>query len=262
MSFYQKRFYRIYIPYLVIYLPYCLIFILLGKYTFGDSLLCLCTLEYWLFHKGAWFVSMILVLYLVAPFLFRLLSGTYKWFIAIGIIIALMILCNIPVSDHSSTSILHNTQWAFGRVPSLILGMAIGSSCKANKQLPLPQVLLFCFVSFVMSVFIGAWKCQWLIVPIIAYIFIFLLKLTKDSWIDKSLKLLGAISLESYLTNITLNSLLRALAPAYFTSPVFYGHYLEYTVVIVAGLLLAYYVHNVAQVTISKLTKWHKYLVV
>ena len=52
MSFYQKRFYRIYIPYLMVYLTYCLVFILLGKYTIGDSILCISTLEYWLFHKG------------------------------------------------------------------------------------------------------------------------------------------------------------------------------------------------------------------
>ena len=107
LSFYKKRFFRIYIPYLMICLPYCLIFILLGIYSLGDCILCLSTLGYWLFHRGAWFVSIILILYLVGPFLFRILSGSYKWHIAIGIIIALMILCHIPISDHSSTSILH-----------------------------------------------------------------------------------------------------------------------------------------------------------
>lgn len=135
LSFYKKRFFRIYIPYLMICLPYCLIFILLGIYSLGDCILCLSTLGYWLFHRGAWFVSIILILYLVAPFLFRILSGSYKWHIAIGIIIALMILCHIPISDHSSTSILHNTQFAFGRVPSFILGITIGSRCKGNMQL-------------------------------------------------------------------------------------------------------------------------------
>ena len=127
----------------------------------------------------------------------------------------------------------------------------VGNGCKANKQLSALHVLLFCVVSFVMSVYIGVWKCAWLIVPIMSYIFILLLKLTKDSWIDKSLKFLGTISLESYLTNITLKSLFGALAPVYFTSSIFYGHYLEYCIVIVAGLLIAYYVHGIAQRIVS-----------
>lgn len=228
LSFYKKRFFRIYIPYLMICLPYCLIFILLGIYSLGDCILCLSTLGYWLFHRGAWFVSIILILYLVAPFLLRILSGSY-----------------------SSTSILHNTQFAFGRVPSFILGITIGSRCKGNMQLSVQQILLYCLVFIVTSLFVGVWKCAWLIAPIMSYVFISLLKLVKDSWIDKSLKLLGTISLESYLTNITIKSLLGALAPIYFTSSVFYGHYLEYCIVIVAGLLIAYYVHGIAQRIVS-----------
>lgn len=252
-SYYNKRFYRILIPYFIAYVPYCLIFMLLGKYSLSDSFLCLSALEYWLFHRGAWFVSMILVLYLVAPFLYKALSNKYKWLIAIGIIIVWVILCNIPIKDHSSNSILHNIQWAFNQVPNFILGITIGSSCQNSKQIQASQILLFSIVSIVISVSIGVWKSTWLIVPIMLYFFIFLIKLSEKTWIDKSLKFLGKISLESYLTNITLKSILGVLIPAYFTSSIFYGHYLDYAIVIVAGLLLAKFIHDISQKIIISL---------
>lgn len=245
--YYKRRFFRIYIPYIMVYVPYCLIFFLLGKYSIGDSLLCLSALEYWLFHKGAWFVSLILILYLITPFLYTALSGQNKWFIAIGIIISLMLLCNIPIEDNSSTSILHNIQWAFNRVPCFIIGVTIGRSCKEGKQLLVSQVLLYGFVCIVSSTFIDIWKSTWLIVPFMLYICVLLIKLIENSWLDNSLKFLGTISLESYLTNISLKSLLGMLIPAYIYTPLFYGRYIEYTIVIVVGLLLAKYIHQFTQ---------------
>ena len=253
LTYYRRRFLRIFIPYFIVYVPYCMFFMVLGEYSIGDSFLCLSTLEYWLFHRGAWFVSMIVILYFIAPFLYKVLSGKYKWLFAIGIISTLMILCSYPINDNSSTSILHNTQMAFSRVPSFIVGMTIGRNCKEGKQLSTSHTLLFCLISIVISLLVGVWRCLWLIVPIMLYIFIFLIKLSENSWIAKSLYLLGSISLESYLTNLTLKSILGTLIPAYFTCPLFYGRYLEYCIVIVAGLFLANYVHIIAQKIISRL---------
>ena len=86
-------------------------------------------------------------------------------------------------------------------------------------------------------------------IPIVLYIFIPLLKMLDKSGIDKSLNFLGKISLESYLTNITLKSILGVLIPAYISM----SQYLEYAIIVVVGLLLAYYVHNVAKKILSKI---------
>lgn len=247
ISFYKRRFTRILIPYWMVYLPACIFFMIMGMYSFGDSLLCLSTIEYWLFHRGAWFVSMILVLYLAAPVLYKTISTDNKWVIAAGIIVALTILCNIPVNDHSSDSILYNMQWAFNRVPSFILGITIGSSCKNGKQIPPSQILLFSLSGIIMSVSIGVWKCLWLIIPTILYFLIILIKLLENTRIDNGLKFLGEISLESYLTNITLKLILGALIPSYFSSPVFIGHYLDYAAVIVLGILIAKKIHIISK---------------
>ena len=253
LSFYKRRFYRIYVSYLLAFVPFCLIFSLLGYYTLYDCFLCLSTLEYWLFRRGAWFVSLILLLYLAAPFLYRALAGRFKWIIAMGITIALMILSSIPVKDVSTTSVTFNIQAAFSRVPSFIAGLAIGRSCKEGKQITMAEMAILVVVSTITSVILGFWKCIWLVIPILLYILTPLIRWSKGSWVDKSLKFLGKISLESYLTNISLNGILIVLIPTYIASPVFYGRYLEYTIVVVAGLLLAYIINNVAQRIIKRL---------
>lgn len=253
LSFYKKRFYRIFIPYFMIYIPYCLIFILLDRYSIRDSILCLSTLEFWIFHRGAWFISLIIILYIISPFLYKVLLGKSKWLIAIGIIAILTILRNIPLADQSYSNVLYNGQLALARVPSFIIGLAIGPYCKEGKQISSLYMLLLCCICIITSKYIGIWKCPWLIVPILLYIFILMIKLIENLWINKCFKFLGKISLESYLTNITLKSILAALIPAYISSPVFYGKYLEYAIIIVAGLLLAYYVHNVAKKILSRI---------
>lgn len=253
LSFYKKRFYRIYISYLLAFTPFCLIFFLLDLYSVKDCILCISTLEYWLFRRGAWFVSLILLLYLIAPFLYRVLVGKYRWIIAMGIIIVLMILGCLPIEDMSTTSVLFNIQAAFSRVPSFIAGLAIGRSCKEGKQINIKGIAIFFVVSIVVSSILGSWNCIWLIVLMVLYILTPMIKWSKGTWIDTSLIFLGKISYESYLTNITLNSILIALIPAHITSPVFYGRYLEYTIVIFAGLFLANIIRNVSQKIIKRL---------
>lgn len=253
LSFYKKRFYRVFVPYFMVYIPYCLIFTLLDQYSIKESILCLTTLEFWLFHRGAWFISLIIILYLFSPFLYKGLSKQHKWLIAIGIIAIIATLRSITLEDPSHTSILYNVQLALGRVPSFILGLTIGSYCKEEKQISAPYTLLILCISFSASKIFNVWAYPWLITPTLLYIFLFLIRLSNGSWIDKCLIFVGKMSLESYLTHITLIDLLRVLIPAYISSPIFYGKYLEYTIIIVVGILLAYYLHNAANKILSKL---------
>lgn len=64
---------------------------------------------------------------------------------------------------------------------------------------------------------------------------------------------LGMVSLESYLTNISINKLLLYLIPNYIDSRIFYGRYLEYTFVIVAGLFIAFLINSIINSMFRKL---------
>ena len=73
------------------------------------------------------------------------------------------------------------------------------------------------------------------------YMSVLLVKLLSRIQIVKAfVTQMGNISLESYLTNIYLNSLLIFLVPSYIHSPLFIGRYLEYALVILLGILMAY----------------------
>lgn len=236
--YYKKRFFRVYIPYLLIYIPYALILVALGRYTFGDCLLSWSALEFWFFHRGAWFVSLIVIIYLLSPLLYKALSSKNKWLWTVVLILVLTALIKIPAEDKS---IVFNLKWALCRVPSFILGMAIAQGCQDKKNISAIWILLLTFLGVVgwEELLIG-YGGAWMIVPLFIFVFIFLLKkIERVSFVNKSLKFLGKVSLESYLTNVTINTLLRILIPAYISSSLFYGRYLEYTIVIVVGLLVA-----------------------
>ncbi len=236
----KRRGCRVLIPYWIIYLPYCIIFLLLGKYSFGDGLLCMSALEYWFFHRGAWFVSLILILYLLAPAVYLLMSGKYRWTWCILVVI-ITVLCKIDAGTPNSHNVLNNIQFAFSRVPAFILGMAVRKACKEKKTVSVVWLVALAMVGLTLAmIFRLGYGTAWMIIPLMLYVIDVIFEKTRNlSWIESSMTFLGRISLESYLTNIALGSLLSALIPVYISSPMFYGKYLQYSIVIVAGLLLA-----------------------
>jgi hypothetical protein len=246
-GYYKKRFERVFVPYLIIFIPYCAIKNFLGVYTLGDSLLSLSTLEYWLYHRGAWFVSLILVLYLFSPLLYRVIETKYKWLFIALTIIAIIAICNLFTIE-SKNSVSDNVLSAFGRVPSFLLGFGLGQSSKDGKKVSIWWLLLllvnYLVLHRVLSITYGT---EWIIVPIILVVILALIRWCKGRCIDAFLNFLGKISLESYLTNISINSILRVLIPTYYASSLFDGRYLEYLFVIIAGIAIAYWVNRLSK---------------
>lgn len=61
--------------------------------------------------------------------------------------------------------------------------------------------------------------------------------------VEACLEFMGRISLESYLMNISLNALLLYTIPKFFDSKLFYGHFLEYSFVVIAGIAGAWLIN-------------------
>lgn len=207
-------------------------------------LLSVTAFEFWLYHRGAWFVSLIVVLYIIAPLLKAILSGKNRWLIALCLIVLMeLVIRVIYVEDVSNTNMLSNIIGAASRVPSFIAGMLIAPYCMEGKSKSPLWFLLLALGSLYLSRFM---YCDfWMKVPLIIYCLIILIKiLSKWNWVNKSLIIIGTMSLELYLTNITLNNLLMSLIPSRIDGRIFYGRYLEYTIVICVGLLLSYYINR------------------
>ena len=250
----KRRCYRIFVPYLLIFIPYSIFYLLLHKYTIVDSLLCVSALEYWFFHRGAWFVSLIVVLYLLAPTLYKKASRKGKCFYVGVFIFVIMVLCKMPDEGVSHTNVVQNMQFACGRMPSFMMGMAVAQECMDKNKVSVIWLLALAIAGVVLAKFFSlGFGTAWMIIPLMMWLFVVLLNLAETTWLDIALLFLGGISLESYLTNISINSALSAVIPDQLYSTVFYGKYLQYAIVVVAGLVLAYYIKKWSGVIIEKL---------
>lgn len=68
--FYKRRIVRLLIPYLIITFPFALYYVIAGRDTLCDFCLTMTTLGFWIHHNTAWFVSLMIPLYVFAPALF------------------------------------------------------------------------------------------------------------------------------------------------------------------------------------------------
>lgn len=64
---YGKRFIRIFIPYWIITIPYLLFKVCFMAYGMDDVVLNMLTLSYWLSGDGDWYISLIILLYIITP---------------------------------------------------------------------------------------------------------------------------------------------------------------------------------------------------
>lgn len=76
-QFYKKRFLRVGITYLIIAGVWYAIKYLLLQFAPIEFLYELSTLSYWIEHKGAWYVAMLIPLYLVYPFYYKWVNAGY-----------------------------------------------------------------------------------------------------------------------------------------------------------------------------------------
>lgn len=92
LKWYLRRYKRLLIPYLIISIPiYATLCYLDGNswiYLFEN----VSTISYWKYHLGAWYVAMLLPLYIFTPLLIKYLSGRYRWtFFSILIVLCYLV---------------------------------------------------------------------------------------------------------------------------------------------------------------------------
>lgn len=224
-------------------------YILLKDYCLMDCILSLTTIDFWLYHRGAWFVAALVPLYMMTPLLYRVLSGKYKWTVFISIIVVLMLIAayELELENHSKNSILFNMQWVIRKIPPFVLGVAIAKDCRYEKSISVLWIVLMT-VAYLLCRLCGHDEFGWLLLPFILYCLLIFCKLVDKKYnvIYRCLTFMGVVSLESYLLNISLNKLCAIIARS-IDSSIFYGRYLEYSLVIIFGIMLSYYANKLSQ---------------
>jgi peptidoglycan/LPS O-acetylase OafA/YrhL len=132
MQWYKRRYVRISIPFILIAVSiYPLRLILNIPANVSDFLLYITTLEFWIHHRGAWYVAMLFPLYFVTPYIVKIISA-YKTKILIVSVLIMPLLgfSYIPTENE----IIQNIQFVTSRVPIFILGIGIAPYVKTDIE--------------------------------------------------------------------------------------------------------------------------------
>lgn len=259
-TWYKKRFVRIFMPYFLIQIPFWAYRISVGQFNLGEELLVFSTVDFWIKHVGAWYVALLVPLYILTPYIYIYVRKNEKCSLykTASIIILLLVVCNLTIDGTSGNfhNVLYNLQWAFSRVPSFMIGMYIAPFVKRGISVNI--VWVFLVVAGLLGLYLGVHRfisrdinMYWCLVPpLIVCLAWFLDKLAKDGRLFKFISWMGVVSLESYLANIYLGgvgTVQDAISRLPLNDNILYGHYLEYFCVVLIGLFLSYIIHEMTE---------------
>ena len=127
-QWYKRRYIRITVPFILIAISiYPLRVILNIPVSFSDFFLYITTLEFWIHHRGAWYVAMLFPLYFLTPYIVKTINTYKARVLTISVLIILLFgFSYIP----SENEIIRNIQFVTIRVPIFILGIGIAPYVK------------------------------------------------------------------------------------------------------------------------------------
>ena len=134
--FYWKRFARIGVPYLIIAIPFCFISDILVAHTadWGLFALDVSTLSYWLLHRGAWYVAMLVPLYLLVPLFGRLTNRFGAAFVCVISAVFCALLSLGFKRSFSDSSFVANVVFVIQRLPSFFVGWLLADRLMRGKD--------------------------------------------------------------------------------------------------------------------------------
>lgn len=201
---YKKRYTRLFVPFLLITISFYVIQVYIeGAFCLKDFLLHITTLDFYLYHRGAWFIAMLLPLYLIAPILVLLLTQVrYSWLHMVTLSIASIILSMI----FFSSPIMNNVQFFLSRIPVFFLGIVMAPYVKDGKKINFIWLVIASIISIMFWLLLHV-QCMGSIALIALWGMIYK-PLLNSNFIIKCLTFMGKISLESYLTNIYMGNII------------------------------------------------------
>ena len=210
-DFFFRRFKRVLIPYFLITIPYCFFDQIVNGIDSKTMVLDLLTLSYWTNHRGAWYVSVILVYYLISPQLVRLYKTKKKILLTILIFFLSLILWNqLYFSD---SYFFNNIATAFIRLPMFCIGILLAFSIRGEVAGYLVILILSFFPLRALLGLRGEWIIQYSLFLFSLGFLIsacFLFERIKScklvQMIMWALRWIGDKSLEIYLFDIYLSS--------------------------------------------------------
>ncbi|MGM9877550.1 MAG: acyltransferase [Bacilli bacterium] len=267
-EFIKKRIFRVVLPVWIINGIYWFIVNVLinkqGIFSFINRM--------FLFHfwetgdQAIWFVSCILILYFIYPYIYQFLfnkENSNKVIIIRGLLLLLCTYLFIISFAKTNVSLYNTIEIALTRFPVFILGCIMGKFVFEDVKIPsywklisIIGTLLFFYVKYEKLLngyylrffyLIGGVSLTYLL----AILFSFIDKLIKKrkSYFLNILSIIGEFSLELYLSHITINQIYHML-PIYEK-----GNLYMYLIVIILSIILASLSHKICQLISKTINK-------
>lgn len=253
-KWYIIRLSRIGMPFLIFIGAEYLFSFYINELSFSRFLLALTTIGYWFHHEGAWFVSLLIPLYLLSPIICYIRKLDYGLAI-LGCAIVIFMMIGAIDTPNDNECFLFNFTNAIERVPSFLVGFIIAPWVMDGRKINSICLCVICFLlKFLLSKYLGILGSAsgfTLVLPIcilFGHICIFLdrLKRQASKLAMSFLTFMGRISLESYLAN----SLLLHIALAYsfrLTGVIIY------ILIVLVGTFMSIVVNNISSNTVNKI---------
>lgn len=228
-QWYRHRYNRILTPYFLIIIPLTFIRYALELMNTTDLFYIIkyiLTIQFWIDHNGVWYIAMLLPLYLITPLLFKYLQTNTS----IKVVILILFCYSFSLLEVSN-NVLTNIQFVIIRLPSFLLGLWIYRYMLDHKTIDGKFVFLSGIMAvlallitkhFVYSYTFAILPCVYLMNSIIEH-----------SKFRNLYSFFGKISLESYLFNISIPSILLFFLPML-------NHAIVYLIAVVLGVFLSY----------------------
>lgn len=242
-SWYKRRFIRILVPYTLIALPYWLYVSIADNSSFVGFIENFSTLSFWTKHQGAWYVALIIPLYLLSPTIYRLCRKNVGIATMLFIIAALTML---PFISLPNNAIINNIVFALSKSPCFFVGFLTGILIKRNYKIKNLYIIVLCIITCILYKLgdIQGVAIYWILtLPIIYISTIFINFAKRIAIFNSTLVLMGTISLESYLTNIYLGDILSTLWVG--------SKLLAYGIIIIIGITTSIIISKLSQKIIA-----------
>lgn len=244
-SWYMKRFNRIIIPYSIIMIPYYCLRCVLNKYGVMKFFYYFSTLGYWCEHDGIWYVAMMIPLYIVTPLITRTLDRARHRYVPTSVIIIAISICYVVLENSFvSSDITYNISFVLKRAPLYFAGLCIGKYVMQKRHISWMWIAMLAIVQFVL--YFTPLRSYLYTYGILAIVLSLCIcngfQLIKCGIAKRALSSIGGVSLESYILNVVLIDLASLINRNMSDIKMNYGNYLSYGLVMVFGVISAYYV--------------------
>lgn len=252
--FYMKRMKKVLVPYLIMAIPLFAIIDLLSGRTLFQYISDVAMISFWTSGRGAWFVAMMVPLYIICPFIYKLTEKS-KFSIWGGVICAAVITYSSFILDifcKNEIYFFENFFFVYRRLPTFFVGWTVGILIKEHKTLIKCNCfaigvvsMIFWIVSTKIKIPLIVSNYSWFALGVSCLISL-VIELTDREValfkiVNNGIAVLGSASLTMYLGNIFLISIFKLVFKDSLSKTVQYG------LIVFIGVSLALLVNRVIE---------------